>query len=310
MPTPSPPCSRPAAAPGALRRLAGGRLHRLAALGGPAAGGGQRIRALVVAGEFSSTRPWPTPAEPGPDRLLHRRLRRGRPRLGAEARPEGQPLARRQSRGRRRPRAGPDAGGLAAASPRATAFSAPAAGAGHREAPAVSLGGRRLGVVGLGAIGEAVARRAEAFGLEVAWWGPREKPDAPWPRAESLLALARRATSWSSPAGPRGDPRPDRRGCIDALVPTACWSMSRAAMVSTRTALIAALQGRPPGHGGARCLRRRAHPGGAVGGRPQHVLTPHTAGATSAALPKMAALTRENLRRFFAGEPLANPVVE
>ncbi|MGI9170392.1 MAG: NAD(P)-dependent oxidoreductase, partial [Caulobacteraceae bacterium] len=53
-----------------------------------------------------------------------------------------------------------------------------------------SLGGRRLGVVGLGAIGEAVARRAEAFGLEIAWWGPREKPGAPWPRAESLQALA------------------------------------------------------------------------------------------------------------------------
>jgi lactate dehydrogenase-like 2-hydroxyacid dehydrogenase len=38
------------------------------------------------------------------------------------------------------------------------------------------------------------------------------------------------------------------------------------------------------------------------------VLTPHTAGATDAAAPRMVALTRENLRRFFAGEPLANPV--
>src|SRR6185312_12846659 len=53
-----------------------------------------------------------------------------------------------------------------------------------------SLGGRRLGIVGLGAIGKAIARRAEAFGLGVAWWAPREQPDAPWPRAESLQALA------------------------------------------------------------------------------------------------------------------------
>ena len=43
---------------------------------------------------------------------------------------------------------------------------------------------------------------------------------------------------------------------------------------------------------------------------PNTVLTPHTAGATSAAVPKMVALTRENLRRFFAGEALANAVVE
>jgi lactate dehydrogenase-like 2-hydroxyacid dehydrogenase len=45
-------------------------------------------------------------------------------------------------------------------------------------------------------------------------------------------------------------------------------------------------------------------------GVPNTVLTPHTAGATSAAVPKMVALTRENLRRFFAGEPLANPVLD
>ncbi|MGH6988164.1 MAG: NAD(P)-dependent oxidoreductase, partial [Caulobacteraceae bacterium] len=43
---------------------------------------------------------------------------------------------------------------------------------------------------------------------------------------------------------------------------------------------------------------------------PNTVLTPHTAGAASGALPKMLALTLENLRRFFADEPLANPVVE
>jgi lactate dehydrogenase-like 2-hydroxyacid dehydrogenase len=41
---------------------------------------------------------------------------------------------------------------------------------------------------------------------------------------------------------------------------------------------------------------------------PNTVLTPHTAGATAAAVPQMIALTLENLRRFFAGEPLANPV--
>ncbi|HXV01703.1 MAG TPA: 2-hydroxyacid dehydrogenase, partial [Caulobacteraceae bacterium] len=54
-----------------------------------------------------------------------------------------------------------------------------------------SLGGRRLGIVGLGEIGAAVARRAEAFGMTSAWWGPREKPQAPWPMAKSLVGLAR-----------------------------------------------------------------------------------------------------------------------
>lgn len=54
----------------------------------------------------------------------------------------------------------------------------------------LGLKGRKLGVVGLGAIGEAVAVRAAAFGMEIAWWGPREKPEAKWPRAATLLDLA------------------------------------------------------------------------------------------------------------------------
>ncbi|HYD27317.1 NAD(P)-dependent oxidoreductase, partial [Brevundimonas sp.] len=53
-----------------------------------------------------------------------------------------------------------------------------------------SLKDQRLGVVGLGAIGEAVARRAEALRMTVRWWGPREKA-ARWPRAADLLELAR-----------------------------------------------------------------------------------------------------------------------
>ncbi len=45
-----------------------------------------------------------------------------------------------------------------------------------------SLGGHRLGIVGLGGIGEAVARRAQAFGLTVGWWGPRDMAAGGEPR--------------------------------------------------------------------------------------------------------------------------------
>ena len=43
---------------------------------------------------------------------------------------------------------------------------------------------------------------------------------------------------------------------------------------------------------------------------PNAVLTPHTAGSTFDSLPAMTGLTFENIRRFFAGEPLANPIAE
>lgn len=49
----------------------------------------------------------------------------------------------------------------------------------------------RCGIVRLGAIGSAIGRRLDrGFGASVVWWGPRPKAEAPWPRAESLLALA------------------------------------------------------------------------------------------------------------------------
>lgn len=41
----------------------------------------------------------------------------------------------------------------------------------------VRVHGKTLGIVGLGAIGEAVARRASGFGLRILYYGPRRKPE-------------------------------------------------------------------------------------------------------------------------------------
>ena len=54
-----------------------------------------------------------------------------------------------------------------------------------------SLTGRKLGIVGLGAIGKAVATRAAAFRMQVAWHGPRPKPELDLPYFPNLVSLAR-----------------------------------------------------------------------------------------------------------------------
>ena len=59
--------------------------------------------------------------------------------------------------------------------------------------PRHSLRGRRAGIVGLGRIGTQIAQRAEAHGMQVQWWGPREKPGVGWSRAASLMELAARS---------------------------------------------------------------------------------------------------------------------
>jgi len=172
-----------------------------------------------------------------------------------------------------------------------------------------SLAGRRLGIVGLGAIGEAVVRRAEAFGLTISWWGPNEKPEVDWPRADSLIELAE--DSDILVVACRADA--STVGLIDADVIQAVGpegllvNVSRGQVVD-EDALIEALKGRLLGGAALDVFQSEPTPAARWRDVPNTVLTPHTAGATTGALPRMVALTRENLRRFFAGEPLANPV--
>jgi lactate dehydrogenase-like 2-hydroxyacid dehydrogenase len=174
-----------------------------------------------------------------------------------------------------------------------------------------SLTGLRLGVVGLGAIGAGVARRAEAFGLAVSWWGPHEKPDAPWPRAESLLALAGESDILVVAArASEANTGLISREVIEAVGPQGLIVNVARGQLVDEAALIAALKDGRLGMAALDVFETEPTPAARWADVPNTVLSPHTAGATTAAVPRMVAMTLENLRRFFAGEPLANPVVE
>ncbi|HEY1928766.1 MAG TPA: 2-hydroxyacid dehydrogenase [Caulobacteraceae bacterium] len=173
-----------------------------------------------------------------------------------------------------------------------------------------TLAGRKVGIVGLGDIGTAVASRCAPFGLDVSWWGPREKPDAPFPRAESLIDLAR--TSDILVVAARAIE--ETRGLISADVIEALGpegllvNVSRGQLVD-EDALISALKSGRLGMAALDVYAQEPTPPERWADVPNTVLTPHTAGATSAAVPKMVALTIATLRRHFAGEDLENEVV-
>ncbi len=172
-----------------------------------------------------------------------------------------------------------------------------------------SLKGRRLGIVGLGAIGVALAERAQAFGLEIAWWGPRDKPDAPWPRVERLIDLAKGSDILVVTARANAETRGlVTREIIEAVGPEGLLvNVSRGQLVD-EDALIAALRDGRLGMAALDVYQTEPTPAERWRDAPNVVLTPHTGGATTAAVPRMIALTRENLRRFFAGEDVVNPV--
>jgi lactate dehydrogenase-like 2-hydroxyacid dehydrogenase len=170
------------------------------------------------------------------------------------------------------------------------------------------LGGRKVGIVGLGAIGEAVARRCEALGMQAAWWGPRPKA-APWPRAESLLALA--TASEVLVVCSRAEPA--NRGLISAEVIEAVGpeglivNVARGSLMDEE-ALIAALKNGRLGRAALDVFAEEPTPAARWADVPNVVLTPHSAGGTADSIPRMVAQAIDNVRRFLAGEPVASPV--
>ncbi len=170
-----------------------------------------------------------------------------------------------------------------------------------------SLNGQRVGVVGLGSIGEAVARRAEAFRMAVRWWGPRDKP-APWPRAASLIELAKGSDILVVAC--RADEA--NRGLISAEVIEALGpqgllvNVARGQLVD-EAALIAALKDGRLGQAALDVFEDEPTDAARWADVPNTVLTPHTGGATTVAVQGMLMLLLQNLAAAFAGEPLKTP---
>lgn len=171
-----------------------------------------------------------------------------------------------------------------------------------------SLGGMTLGIVGLGSIGEAVAKRAETMRMRIAWWGPNPKPEAAWPRAESLVALAKQSDVLAVAARAHGgNVGLISKEVIEALGPQGLLVNVARGQLVDEDALIAALKDGRLGGAALDVYATEPTPADRWADVPNTVLTPHTAGATYEAVQQMAAMLLANLAAFFAGEPLPNP---
>lgn len=171
-----------------------------------------------------------------------------------------------------------------------------------------SLNGRKVGIVGLGAIGQAAAQRCEAFGMVIAWWGPNPKP-SPWPRAASLLDLARDSdillVACRADAANRGMISAE---VIEAVGPRGLIVNVARGSVIDEDALIAALREQRLGRAALDVFVQEPTPAERWADVPNTVLTPHTAGGTRETIPRMVAAAIENVRLFLAGKPVATPV--
>jgi lactate dehydrogenase-like 2-hydroxyacid dehydrogenase len=169
--------------------------------------------------------------------------------------------------------------------------------------------GKRLGIIGMGRIGQAIALRAQAFGLSIAWQGPNPKPRVPYRYEPDLVALAG-AVDFLIAACPGGAATRGivNRAVLDALGPHGILvNIARGSVVDEPALVEALTSGRLGGAGLDVFADEPRVPAGLLA-LDQVVLQPHQASATHETRTAMGQLVVDNVAAFLAGRPLLTVV--
>lgn len=171
--------------------------------------------------------------------------------------------------------------------------------------------GKRLGIVGFGRIGQAVAKRAAAFDMPVAYHGPNEKPDLPNTYYADPVELAANVDflMLTCPGGPATE-KLVNADVLKALGPSGYLiNIARGSVVDER-ALAKALKGNEIAGAALDVFEVEPCAPEDLVGLDNVILQPHQASATNETRQAMADLMVENLSLFFDGKPVKTPVPE
>lgn len=174
---------------------------------------------------------------------------------------------------------------------------------------AAKVSGSCIGIIGLGRIGKAIAKRAEAFGMVVAYTDLRPLPDVRYAYHPTALALAR-AVDFLIVSAYGG---PSTQGMVNADILAALGprgflvNIARGALVDEGALVEALVKGTIAG-AGLDVFAHEPKVPPALLEMENVVLTPHMASATEETRHAMADLVVGNLLAHFAGEPLLTPV--
>jgi lactate dehydrogenase-like 2-hydroxyacid dehydrogenase len=172
-----------------------------------------------------------------------------------------------------------------------------------------NVSGKRLGILGLGTIGQKIARRAQAFDMPVGYHNRRPKDGVDFTYFDSVLALAQWADVLlvATPGGA------GTRHLVDAPVIAALGpqgyvvNIARGSVVDTATLAQALRTGALAG-AGLDVYESEPLPPAELLDLDNVVLTPHVAGWSPEAVQATVDLFLDNAHRHFAGQPLVTPV--
>jgi lactate dehydrogenase-like 2-hydroxyacid dehydrogenase len=171
------------------------------------------------------------------------------------------------------------------------------------------VSGGRLGIFGLGRIGVAVARRAAAFGMDVAYHNRRPRHDVPYRYAASLRELASSVDFLVVCAqGGAATRHMVDAEVLEALGPDGILINVARGSVVDEAAVAAALRNGKLLGAGLDVFEREPFVLPALLECENAVLTPHVGSATAVTRQAMGDLVLANLDAFYAGQPLLTPV--
>jgi len=174
-----------------------------------------------------------------------------------------------------------------------------------------SLRDRTVGIAGFGRIGKAIARRVEAFGLTVSYFGRKPQPGVSNRYYDDLVAMARDVDTLILviPGGPATANLVNAE-VLEALGPRGILiNMARGSVVD-EVALIAALKARKILRAGLDVFVGEPNIDPAFLALDNVTLLPHVGSASNHTRGAMGQLVVDNLLAFAAGKPPKTPVPE
>ena len=173
---------------------------------------------------------------------------------------------------------------------------------------ATSIGGKTLGILGLGRIGEAIAKRAQAFGMKIRYHN-RNKKSVPYPYDADPVALAKNSDVLLivTPGG-AGTAKLVNAKVLDALGPQGYVVNVARGSVVDELVLLRYLQEKKIAGAGLDVFEHEPKVPAEFYSLDNAVLFPHVASATVETRKAMGDLQVENLHLHFAGKPVKTPV--
>ena len=174
-----------------------------------------------------------------------------------------------------------------------------------------TLRGRTLGILGLGRIGKTIAKRAEAFGLAIAYHGRRRQADVPYAYFPTLVGLAEACDILVviTPGGAETHNMVDA-AVLKALGPNGILVNVARGSVVDEAALITALRDGTILGAGLDVFAEEPRVPQALIDMDHVVLLPHVGSASHHTRDAMGQLVVDNLVNWAAGKPPLTPVAE